>query len=499
MRCMLGSLLSLLFVIPQVTIADEHLKCTTIYPRRLDIELMSDADFSAARPVARVDEFEFNVAEVKIAQGRQRLRVVTWYGATGWLDEADVYITPAEVIRVYTERIEAARMSPILDPNLPLYFQLRGVAWQQFNEEQDIDRTSRQLIKKAFAEGGDLVVPSRRHACRMAELLRALGHEEVAQQLIHLAPHFDKVPRALPIEAEPISDLPMVDGDIKDFKESLRLFPVQADVYLLRGLVWLDKARNKSTKEDAYLLGSYYDVAIQDFDRALRVCETSARTHFARAEARHERWKLGLTKELCALKKDKTAWLKNLPPADDPELAVQKKAAQARVAEAKRGVAHADSAFTLANECYTLERENLIRMGDFTKADKANEALKKAFERAEIAFNETKADWKIARTRAARAHLELDEANRLLDKLMKQANAAADRVKASGEEGKKIARMARLVYDEIKSEMEIVIGDFNDVLRLRPEITIAAARRDEVLVLWDKAKADLKPYLDLDK
>jgi hypothetical protein len=271
------------------------------------------------------------------------------------------------------------------------------------------------------------------------------------------------------------------DNDVKDFTESLRLDPIQPNVYTHRAVSLFGRDR----AEDA----------VDDLDRALRISGTSAWPYYQRAKFRIDGIKGSLKKYASALEAKDTEWRqanktekeqKNVEKALTKEVAARKKAVA--LANSDRDLQNTDLA--LAKQAFDLEKESWTRATKpVAKAMTNNNYLAQAqanYSRREKDFDFAIMQWRIARDRAIRASRELDNAAEALD----DAGKNLDKATQKATEAKTARADARGKVSEAKADLEKSIADYNETLRLEPSAAIASTERDA-------AFADLKTATDL--
>lgn len=270
---------------------------------------------------------------------------------------------------------------------------------------------------------------------------------------------------------------------IADFTESLRLNPKQADVYTHRGYthfltaVGRDRGRFCTSIENLWLpeanfitniapLVAYFqttvpnadfDLAINDYDRALRRQPESAWTLFRRAEARLEKWNgqwLKIKYDFDVAKKGHVENENKAKVAKDEKKSPEQKVANAqqllddgvaRFAQADQDLANAKDAWSKANK-------------DLSQANKEYFPYAKGtFERVTEKLKAAQETWESTREAVA-------------DKYRKLAVPTNDKTEAEKDMAKTDKELAdaKSMYDSAIVDLRRAIADFDESLRREP-------------------------------
>lgn len=336
---------------------------------------------------------------------------------------------PKKEIETFTKTIRDAEDQGISFRELAEYYRLRGLAWKQLKEKPE---------PKAW--------------------------------------YLDR-------SKAPLNNLAPIDLEIKDYTESLRLHPLQAEVYRLRGQAWfhiaqeIAKAKDLSEEEWSQLI-TYHDEAIADFDRAIRIDERDADTLAARAETRAARAELELKKVMAELTKlTKSIKVVSMTAHEKAKEAVD--ARKETLAVAKKWLKEAADEHLLKKDHWLLASNRVMNANKDELA-----ALQKILEHAAAELNTAKAALDKTRQTVAQAEQELDAANRKLKPL-------EDAIKARPS----IAEKARVYLAALQTEYESIIGDYNDALRRTGTLPELTKQRDNAVKAWAEARADLRKYI----
>lgn len=272
--------------------------------------------------------------------------------------------------------------------------------------------------------------------------------------------------------------LPVVDIDIMDFTESLRLNPRQADVYTLRGDAWSAKATSSKPAPTTELAIKYLDEAILDYDRALRLDDKSPWHYAARARARLERLKFSF--------KSAQAELPKKPKKGGTAQDQQKKftpVGAADVAHQKKALDEANRLFAVLNGDLAVAKEDWLRANQDLATAKALyvDQAQKTFARADRAYEEVKISWKNAREAAYQASKRLEELQKHKDDSDKKESAK----KAQQEMNR---NKARAFLDKTRAELNMLRIDYNQLRRVQPG---APGANEQVL---EKLQADIQRF-----
>jgi hypothetical protein len=371
--------------------------------------------------------------------------VKTWYGdlvVTGAKP-----VSPTDAIDDLTEQIEKTPTDRTSDEHLASLYKYRGIAWRAKLKDENAVKA---IAKNTASRFGNAAVGA------------GIGF-----------------PLMAPPDASIFTgdDLP-VGNDVRDFTNSLRLNPRQADVYIQRGLSQLQNLRFAKDVEDPIVF-EYYQDALSDFDRALRINEKSAWAYYWRGDTRLKYWKSRWVKITKDFNDSKPAGgnAKNdkEKATDDPVTVAQNAvtAAQAAFNQADQDYAKAKDAWTLAGASLAAANRDYFTFA----AD--------AYRRADKEFVSAKTTWILAR-----------------DKLNAMNRAST---KANDDKTKKDNAKPNTCFDIAEQPFEVAIidlrdslSDFSKAVRLEPAAgPHVAATRQKAENKLQEARGFQKAYNDI--
>ena len=420
------------------------------------------------KPYQPEDEGGYEVSST----GDFGIKVKTWYGTELVVLNARV-VSPDEAVTELTDRIRQTPTDGTQDLYLARLYKYRGIAWRA-KLKDEYQRVAEQNL----------------HVLRIG-LVGAVPLGGVAPFAALLNP-----PRHAPKPFARV-DLP-VGNDVKDFTESMRRNPRQADVYTHRGLSYLQNGKFAQSHENKEIIDGYYESGIDDFDRAIRLDETSAWAFYSRGKARLENWD--------------RKWLDVTKKFNDAADATQKKLAADAVARknaagAKKGPSpkEAQKDVDAAQQAFNLADQNFAKVKDaWTLANRdLSQATKDYFEYAARTFNRVDAElvkaqetWTTRRDMLVKAKSDLSQAT--------DDQAKADKKAAEGDTAKKDATdkltKKKRPFDVAIIDLTDAVDDFSNARRCEPAVDVqVSAGRNRANALVEEARKLLKQYKTLHK
>lgn len=480
--------LAVAFLLPSVAPAQAR----TVFLRDAQVQVMSHFDPAHATPLATLQR-EFEVLRIQSVGETTWIEVRTWQNRSAWVRRDQTFETPEDAIDHYTRLILAGSNQRIPAEPLAALYKWRGIAWRESEVRAWTPTWNPQVFD---IDQLPLAKP-------LIGLLPRIPQSGNVQSKTNAIPSFAKggggtIFNMAPMKATspPPNRRTIVEPDIKDFNESLRLNPVQADAYVFRATAWLRKVPTRQPNDgdmtpmdDDQLeqLVRYLDDAIRDCDRALRIDPDFTWAFFVRGLARRKRLELDIEKANKELKKlakeDVEAWpgwsrsLKTLK-ADDPAHAQKLLELKDEMDAEQRNVARAKSLTKRRTEELALEKEVWQTATSLLgKTEKDDGAAKKKQEQATLRLED-------ARTALATARDRLAEAEQLFER-------ASDRwaeLHVAIERRRAIADKARAFRKDFAQEMDLIRGDYNDALRRDPNAPALIEAREQAREFWKTAQ-----------
>lgn len=468
-----------------------------VFLRDAQVQVMSHFDPAHATPLATLQR-EFEVLRIQSVGETTWVEVRTWQNRSAWVRRDQTFETPEGAIDHYTRLIQAGGNQGIPAEPLAALYKWRGIAWREPEVRAWTPTWNPQVLE---IDQLPLVKP-------LIGLLPRIPQSGKVQSKPNAISSFAKggggtIFDMAPMKATtpPPNRRTIVEIDIKDFNESLRLNPVQADAYLFRAQAWLRKARTRQPNEgdmtpmdDDQLeqLVRYLDDAIRDCDRALRIDPDFTWAFFMRGLARRQRLKLDIDKATTDLAKlsevDAEEWPSWKPSlkqrkADDPAHAKTLLELKDVMDAEQRNVARAKSLTKRRTDELALEKEVWQTATSLLgKVEKDDGAAKKKQEQATLRLEEARSALSTARDRLAEAEQLFDRAS---DR-WKELHVAIERRRG-------IADKTRAFRKDFAMEMDLILGDINDALRRDPNAPALIEARTHALEFWRTAQNSLKP------
>jgi multidrug efflux pump subunit AcrA (membrane-fusion protein) len=384
------------------------------------------------------------------------MTVKTWYGASIRLNRTDG-ILPDEAIADLTAKLKA-------NPEDASLYKYRGIAWR-FKGEYDIAIADFTESLRLNADQADV------YTQRGYAHYRKAGKRKKAYQKLHQE-YQEQEKKRQKLDEEQKKEKQKLDEEQKKEKQKL-----DGKKLLDKVLHWNQKKEKLDAKQEKakmhfnmvrlHMEESFKtekEKAIDDFDRALRIDEKSARTYYFRAKMRLEIWRTD----------------EDLENAETKHRELKKKND-----EAKTGYKKAKKELDEANRNRTKAKQEVeaaqTKLADLKK--KLDNATKEDKAKAQKAFDDAKAELATRDEKLKTAETKRIDKKKISDAAMETSQKAAEEF---------CDMSVELIF--ARADLKDAIADFNQAVRLEPEAaTQVKDKREEaekLLALAANAKSE---------